>query len=187
MANINLRPWRRERRERLQKEFVVQLSAVAIAAALAGFGWFTLAKTQVKNQQNRITLIDNKLTFLDQRIAEIQSLEDEKLRLVNRMGVIENLNSNRSEPVQILQEVVLVVPKGVHINELSRQDNGFTLTGFGEQASSITSLMRNIEGSNWFKEAAIKKLSDAVNGNSDAGKVFSLEFNLEKQANEEEQ
>ena len=63
MAQINLLPWREERREELKKEFLTILATVAVAAVLLVFLYGYFVKLNIEDQQSRNAYLSQSISL----------------------------------------------------------------------------------------------------------------------------
>lgn len=150
MANINLLPWRDERRQELQKEFIAVLIAVAVFAGLLVWLADTQVRSEIESQNARNAYLQQNINDLNNQVKEIRELEKKKQELLDRMKVIQELQGNRPIIVRIFDEMVRTLPDGVFYKSLTRKDSVISLEGNAESNNRISSLMRKLEGSDWF-------------------------------------
>ncbi len=158
MATINLLPWRDERREELKKEFIAILVVVAVLAAGVVFAWQMLLSNNISEQNSRNQFLDSRIKELDSRVKEIEELRKKKTELVERMTVIQSLQGNRPEIVHIFDEVVRTLPDGVYYHAIKRKGAMVTLTGTAESNNRVSSLMRQLNSSEWFANPNLKQV-----------------------------
>ncbi len=178
MANINLLPWREWERERKQKEFLAQVGAVLLAGVLMVVGAGMYLDNAVASQENRNQYLKGKITELDTKIAEIQSLRKQRADLLARMQVIQELQGNRPVIVRVFDQVVQTLAKGVHYKSLQSKNGQLSVAGVAESNNRISALMRNINGSDWFTQPNLKSIKEDPE-NSDYGEqasTFDLSF-----------
>lgn len=191
MANINLLPWREWERERKQREFYVQLASVLVVALAIVFGAGQYLNNTIEGQEGRNQFLTKKIEELDERIAEISMLRNQREDLLARMRVIQELQGNRPVIVRVFDEVVQTLAKGVHFNKLDMAGTQLSVAGVAESNNRISALMRNLDGSDWFMQPNLKSIKEDPL-NSDYGEqasTFNLSFvqtNPNKVANEEE-
>ncbi|MCJ8311861.1 MAG: PilN domain-containing protein [Saccharospirillaceae bacterium] len=187
MANINLRPWRQERRDRLKKEFFNILVLVLIVSGVIASGWYFYTTKVLDNQIARVQMIEKENSRLIKIISEIKELNQKKANLLRRMNTVADLNSNRSQPVEVFQEFVTLVPKGVYLTELSRKGDNISLSGVADRVSSVSDFYRSIELSDSIKEDYVPgSVKNRNPGNpNDESVVFSIKMKLK--SNQEEQ
>jgi type IV pilus assembly protein PilN len=149
MARINLLPWREEARKLKQQEFAVLLGIFAgIAAVIVGL--IHVHNTRlIDAQMDRNTYLEQKIAELDSKIKEIQELENEKRRLLDRMRAIEQLQTNRPLIVRFFDELVYSLPDGVSVTSLSQRGTNITINGVAQSNARVSSFMRNLESSDW--------------------------------------
>jgi type IV pilus assembly protein PilN len=178
MAHINLLPWREWERERKKKEFLGNLAGVFVLGAvlvLAG-GW--MLDRNVDHQNARNTFLQSKISELDTKIAEIAQLEQQRKDLEERMALIQELQGNRPVIVRVFDELVRTLSKGVHYQELAMTAGNLKVSGTAESNNRISSLMRNLDESEWFQSPNLRSIKEDPD-NSDYGpqaSTFDLTF-----------
>ena len=150
MATINLLPWREELRAELRKEFFVIASAVAAVAIVIIFAWQMVLNSAIENQNGRNAFLEKRIAELNQQVREIAELKKKKAELVARMDVIQSLQGNRPEIVHIFDQIVRTIPDGVYYSEIARNGNDLTIKGTAESNNRVSSLMRQLDASEWF-------------------------------------
>ncbi len=160
MIRINLLPHREMRRERRKKDFVSLMGGVAVAglatAALVGFG----INSQIDAQNERNGYIKAKNDELDGKIAEIATLEKEIKSLLSRQGAVESLQSNRTIPVHLFDELVKHVPEGVFLTKLSQSGRKVNVIGQAQTNERIADFLRNLASQTpWMEKPELTKIS----------------------------
>jgi type IV pilus assembly protein PilN len=176
MARINLLPWREWERERKKKEFFGNLAGVLVAGAalVLLIGWYL--NGQIEAQEARNSVLESEIAELDRKIAEIQNLQKTRDELLARMRVIQELQGNRPVIVRVFDELVRTLAKGVHFRTLKMEGNRLTLDGVAESNNRISTLMRNLDNSDWFASPNLKTIKEDPQ-NPDYGAQAST-FNL---------
>jgi type IV pilus assembly protein PilN len=161
MANINLLPWRERRREERKKTFFVMLGVSAgIAGAILGIGILYI-KSEIANQTARNNYLTTTIAELDTKITEIRNLQQQKQELTERMAVIQDLQGRRPVIVRLFDELVRTLPEGVYYNSIVRNDDTITLNGIADSANRVSTLMRYLEDSESFADAALRGVNEA--------------------------
>lgn len=177
MANINLLPWREERRQELKREFLVVLGGVAVI----GFGLIVLThiffNNEISVQENRNAYLQKNINELDEQVKEIKELEKKRNELLDRMSVIARLQGDRPLIVRIFDELVRTLPDGVFYRSLNRDDSSIKLQGIAESNNRISSLMRRLDGSDWFSAANLSAVK-AEPSYGDQASGFTLSFKI---------
>ncbi len=145
MARINLLPWREERRQERQKQFIAALIAgfVFAVAVLYGVIWYEDSLLEEQNQRN--AFLQTEIAKLDRQIAEIRNLDKEREKLLARMKIIQELQASRPQVVKVFDALVRTVPDGIQLEKVTRQGHVLTLNGTAQSNARVSVFMRNLE------------------------------------------
>jgi len=149
MARINLLPWREWERKRKQREFAGMAAAGAVLAAVAVVFAHIQMESMIGGQNERNQFLEGEIKALDARIVKIKDLESTKAKLLARMNVIQELQSNRPISVHLMDELVRTLPDGVHLKALTQKGPELTMQGAAQSNARVSAYMRNIDGSEW--------------------------------------
>lgn len=152
MVNINLMPWREKRRELKQREFVTASIAVVMFSGLIVLAAYMYFDSEISNQQERNAMLDNEIRMLQQQVAEISRLREQKQQMIDRMGVIQSLQSDRPKIVHVFDQLTRTLPDGVFFKDVDRQGERIRIVGYAESSARISALIRRLESSEWFKD-----------------------------------
>jgi type IV pilus assembly protein PilN len=177
MANINLLPWREERRQELKKQFLTILGGVAVVALVLVLLAHSVVGSSIEYQQDRNKYLQGQIDELSLQVKEIKELEKKKQELLDRMKVIQELQGNRPIIVRIFDELVRTIPDGVFYSDLTRTSNKVVLTGIAESNNRISSLMRKLDKSEWFADPNLTAVTAMPDFGEQASK-FGLSFNI---------
>lgn len=187
MPRINLLPWREELRQKRKKDFIV---AVVVAAALGGAltwasGW--VMEQRISNQRARNTTLQNEIKQLDEQIAEISGLQNQKERLLARMRIIEELQQSRPLIVHLFDEIVDAIPEGTHLTGVAQTSQRVELTGVANSTTRVATLMRNIEDSPWLDAPELGSIQATSNDNAARASTFVVRARQDNDEAAEEQ
>lgn len=183
MAQINLLPWREERRVELKRQFFVILCGAILIGSGAVYVADTRVQSQIEVQRKRIAYIESAHKKLEKDIAEIREIERKREQLVERMGVIQDLQGNRAIVVHHFDELVRTVPDGVYFVRVSKAGKRFAIDGIAEANNRVSNLMRNLADSAWFKDAnlaEVKATDENVEASSSYFRLSVLESSPKK-------
>jgi type IV pilus assembly protein PilN len=161
---INLLPWREELRQKRKKEFLMAVLLAVVAAAALTFGTKTYYKAQISNQQDRNQMLSAEITELDKQIAEINELDAQKQRLLDRLEVIEQLERTTPETVLVVDALVDIVPEGVHLTVVTQNGTNLTVDGRNQSSQRVSEMMRNVENNAWLKNDFLDIVSNTDSG-----------------------
>ena len=169
MAKINLLPWRAEVRKEKQKEFAIMagISAVLAVAIFALVHFYFVQLVEIQKKHNKY--LEEQVALLDKKIKEIEELETEKRRLLDKMRAIEQLQADRPMIVRLFDELVATLHEGVSLLNFEQKGNSFTVNGMAQSNARVSSYMRNIENSKLLKNPKL----DIIQSKDDAGKHLS--------------
>ena len=162
---INLLPHRQIKRAERQRQFgLMALVAVIAASAIVFSGWqfLSLKKDSQLERNNRLEVA---IGELDKKIADIKDLKDQINNVLERKQIVENLQTNRSQSVVILDELTRQMPEGLYLRSIKQQGNLITLEGVADTNARVASLVRNLNVSNWMESPILVEIkSMTVNG-----------------------
>lgn len=150
MAQINLLPWRDERRAELKQEFLVILGGVAAVGVVIVFMVGVFFDTQIQTQNNRNSYLSTNIDVLNKKVEAIREMQRKRTQLLDRMKVIQDLQGNRPIIVRILDQLVRTVPDGVFYTDLKSDGQVISIVGIAESNNRVSSLMRRLNASDWF-------------------------------------
>ena len=186
MAQINLLPWREERRQELKKDFLI---TIGLVLAL-GVGLVLLADRvvngQIDNQNARNRYLEEHIAELDKMVAEIKELQKRRNQLIDRMRVIQELQGNRPIIVRVMDQLVRTVPDGVFYNSLASKGSKITIQGVAESNNRVSSLMRQLDASDWLANPNLDAVR-AVPKYGDQANTFTMTVQVKAPASSQDQ
>jgi type IV pilus assembly protein PilN len=156
MPRINLLPWREEARKERLKQFATQLAGAAVLGGLMIFYAHMTVNGWIDHQEARNDRIREEIRRLEQRIAEIEDLQETKDQLLARMQIIEELQKSRPDGVRLFEELVRSLPSGVYLTSVSQSDANLEIQGVAESQARISAYLRSIDSSDWLNEADLE-------------------------------
>ena len=188
MIRVNLLPHREEKRKRRQQQFTVLAGiAFVIALLVAGAVWLFFDQ-QVTQQQQNVAYMKAEIDKLDKQIEEIRKIREETAALLAKKQVVESLQSNRSEPVQLLDQLLRQRPEGVSLKSVKQVGPKVNVMGYAQSNARVSTLMRNLGASPYLENpelVEIKAVTAPTNPNARVNE-FSMNISI-KRARAEEQ
>lgn len=184
MMRINLLPHRQIKRAERQRQFgLMALFTAVLASAIVFVGWTYLdAKKQA--QLNRNTRLEQAIAKLDVEIADISELKSQINNVLERKQIVENLQTNRSQAVVVLDELARQLPDGLFLKNIKQVGDVITLQGVADTNARVATLVRNLEVSNWLTSPILIEIkTSTLNGIKQND--FTLQVNLKVQKAEE--
>lgn len=179
MMRINLLPHREEKRRARQKQFAILAGFAAFTGlAVAGLLWFVFDQ-QKTNQESRNKLWNDEIAKLEKQIEEIKKIREETANLLAKKQVVENLQSGRAEPVQLLDQLLRQLPEGLYLKSIKQTGAKVNVSGYAQSNARVSAFMRNIEASPYLESPNLLEIK-AVTLNSLRVNEFSLDFAIKR-------
>ena len=178
MIRINLLPHREEKRKRRQQQFGVLFGFFAlVAVAVAGIVYLYL-DTQVSQQKANVTYMKGEIDKLDKQIEEIRKIREETASLLAKKRVVEGLQANRSEPVQLLDQLLRQLPEGVYLRSIQQQGTKVNLTGYAQSNARVSTLMRNLGASPYLENPELVEIKAVPAPDKSGNRVTEFNMNI---------
>ena len=180
MIRINLLPHRAEKRRTRQVQFIaLSVISVVLGALLVGFVHAAIS-SEISYQERRNAYLKQETAILDKQIEEIKKLREQTQSLLARKDAVEKLQSDRSDVVHLLDQMLRILPDGVHLKTLKQTGSKISVAGYAQSNARISTLMRAIEDSPWLDSPALVQIHASSAGGARVSE-FTLTFNLTKQ------
>ncbi|MDX2218836.1 MAG: PilN domain-containing protein [Burkholderiales bacterium] len=179
MIRINLLPHREEKRRLKQQQFAVLAGLTAVLAlALSALIWVGFNQA-IDIQKARNKYLNDEIAKLDKQIDEIKKIREETQALLSKKQVVEGLQSNRSEPVQLLDQMLRQLPEGLYLKSIKQTGTKINVTGYAQSNARVSAFMRNIQASPYLENPNLVEIK-AVDVNRQRANEFSLDFFIKR-------
>jgi len=187
MIRINLLPHREEKRKRRQQQFFGILAfSVILGLVAAGAVWFFLDQ-QVEQQAANVAYMKGEISKLDKQIEEIRKIREETASLLAKKQVVEGLQSNRSEPVQLLDQLLRQLPEGIYLKAIKQTGVKVNVIGYAQSNARVSTLMRNLGASPYLENPELVEIKAVLLDNNPNKRVNEFSMNIHvKRAKAEE-
>jgi type IV pilus assembly protein PilN len=178
MIRVNLLPHREEARKRRQQQFGV-LAGISLVLALlvAGAVWLFLDQ-QVTQQQANVAYMKGEIAKLDKQIEEIRKIREETASLLAKKQVVEGLQSNRSEPVQLLDQLLRQLPEGVYLKSVKQTGAKVNVAGYAQSNARVSTLMRNLGASPYLENPELVEIKAVASPDKSGNRVNEFNMNI---------
>lgn len=179
MIRVNLLPHREAKRKARQQQLAILAGLTAtLAIAICGMLWVVF-NTQVDGQKERNKYLGGEIAKLDKQIEEIKKIREETASLLAKKQVVEGLQSNRSEPVQLLDQMLRQLPEGLYLKSIRQTGTKVNVTGYTQSQARVSAFMRNIEASPFLENPNLIEIK-AVTVNQQRANEFNLDFFIKR-------
>jgi type IV pilus assembly protein PilN len=143
-----------------------------------------LLQGRIENQESRNALLKAEIVKLDEQIREIDKLREQTQALLARKQVVETLQTNRTEAVHILDQMVRQLPDGIYLKSLKQVGTKVTLIGYAQSNARVSTLMRNVESSPWLEKPELVEIKAVPSPTAQGLRVneFMLSFKVKRSA-----
>jgi type IV pilus assembly protein PilN len=150
---INLLPYREERRKRRKAAFFAGLGLAALVGAGVVVAAYLLLQFLTAEQQSRNQYIQGEISRLELQIKDIANLKAEIEALKSRQRAVEDLQTDRNTPVQLLDDLARLAPEGIYLTSIKQVDKVVTITGNAQTNERVSEFLRNVSrGSEWLEK-----------------------------------
>lgn len=177
MIRINLLPHREMRRRERQRAFLLaSVAMVAVGGVIVVLVHGVLA-ARLEIQKGRNTFLESEIATLDKQIVEIRKLREQTQQLLARKRVVETLQANRSEVVELFDQIARQLPEGVYLRNVKQTGPTISITGFAQSNARVSTLMRNLDASPLLENAKLVEIKAATVNNQRLNE-FSMNVNI---------
>ncbi len=150
MVKINLLPIKSELRQKALIEHIVLL--VLCITLVFILSWFV--QSSITNQkhmlQQEITQTKLEIKKLTAEAGEIEKFKKQKQELERKLEIINDLNTKKSGPVEVLDQLSLIIPEKAWITSVKNSGNSLSLNGIAVDNPTIAMFMKKLQASRYF-------------------------------------
>lgn len=121
--------------------------------------WFDY---MIGTQETRNQAWNREIEAVNQKIAEIEKLKERRQQLIDRMNAIDKLQQSRNIPVHLYSDLPTLVSSGVYLASMKYDNRVVNLTGLAESNPRLSSMLRNIDNSQWLGGGSITQTKAEV-------------------------
>jgi len=179
MIPINLLPHRAARRKAQQQQFFILAGMTLGLAAAIVVAVHTFFAGRIETQVERNKYLESEIVLLDKQIDEIRKLKEQTQALLARKRVVESLQTNRTETVRILDQLVRQLPDGVYLKSVKQTGQRVNVVGYATSNARVSTLMRNFEASPWLESPSLIEIKAVTVENAPLNE-FNLNVNISR-------
>lgn len=179
MIKINLLPHREEKRKELKNRFYTLMAVAALigAAVLILGGLYFQAQVSAQNERNAFITKEN--LELDDKIKEVATLKQEIDALKARQEAVEDLQSDRNQPVFMMNELVKLSPEGLYLTLIKQDGQRISIKGYAQSHAVVGIFMNELNASQWMsKPEIIQNKATIIGKDRDAKRVIEFDMNV---------
>lgn len=177
MIRLNLLPHRELKKKQLTAQFytmAIFALIVAVVAAVLVTGFFSL---RIDNQTGRNKKLETKIEELKEKSRKIETLKAEKEALLARQAAVEKLQTNRSEVVQLMDQLARLTPEGIALKSIKQTDSSVLLVGTTQSNARVSTFIHNIENSTVLGAPMLQEIKATADGKANE---FTLSLSIKR-------
>jgi type IV pilus assembly protein PilN len=178
MIRINLLPHREEKRKRREQQFAVLAGMAGLIGLAAAGGVYFFLDSEETQQQRNVSYMKAEIDKLDKQIEEIRKIREETASLLAKKQVVESLQSNRSEPVQLLDQLLRQLPEGVYLKSISQAGPKVNIKGYAQSNARVSTLMRNLGASPYLENPDLVEIRAVTSPTNPTSRVNEFNMNI---------
>ncbi len=149
---VNLLPHREARRKRQKNAFYFLTGLSVVAGATLVLLVWSVLEGYIGSQRDRNQIITRENAKLDVQIKEIASLRQEIEALRARQKAVEDLQSDRNQPVYLLDELTRQTPEGIYLKSIHQDDRKVNVVGWAASNERVSEFLRNLQNNGRYVE-----------------------------------
>lgn len=158
MPKLNLLPWREQRRQQKNKQFIMALVlSLAITLLMAAAVWGYLQQT------NHTLILANKVLIdknaqLQIAIDKDQSEKQRQQKIVAQFIEVERLAHHRNSLVQLWSELTSVIPTTMYLTTIESQQGSMVFRGKSKESSAVSKFVAYLQQNPAIQQAQVKHI-----------------------------
>jgi len=177
MIKINLLPSKKKPPKKvtdLQKQVMLGILTTAAVAAGMAYYWIYQTNRIAALQQEKIAGEDT-IRKQESMLKEVQNVEEEKRKVLEKISVVEQLKKNQAGPVRLLDEISTALPHGVNITSFTESNNNINLDGDAFTNEDVVHFIDNLKASRFLTNVVLLETIQQKKDNIDYYK-YKLQF-----------
>lgn len=158
MIKVNLlalEKTKKTKKKTLKNPQMVWVLMAGVALVITWYiGWSLLDKSveRLRAEEKRLS---TELAMLKEQVKEVESFEEDKKKVQEKIQIIQQLRKNQSIPVYLLDEISKRLPNRVWLISLSEQGGTVDLSGEATTNGEIVDFINNLKDASAFGDVQI--------------------------------
>lgn len=178
MTQINLLPWREEYRQTKRKQFMIILGCFVALSLFFVFIFHLFMLQLIDNQLHKNTLLQDNINHVQTTLTLLNKKKKEELIANSELRFIFSLQEKSYRAVQLLDELVKVVPQGITLNQIIKDGDNITISGLATTNLQVTLFMKNLSTNAIFNNPVLTDID--TKGNS-SGEERHFQLKVQQQ------
>jgi type IV pilus assembly protein PilN len=164
MIKINLLPTKRKPPRKvteLQKQLII--GVVVLGGVATGMALYFISlngKIASKMQERSAALAE--IARQDNMLKEVKNVEEERKKVTEKIGVIEQLKKNQQGPVRLLDEISRAIPVSVDIISMVESSGNVSISGEAFTNQDVVKFIDNLKASPYCTDVSLQETAQAA-------------------------
>ena len=158
-----------------QTQLALGIFAIVVSILIALYGWHWLSSKISSLTAEKVSK-DKELASLKEKVKEVENLENIKKTLQEKIKIIEQLKSNQSGPVHLLDELSKNLPDRVWLVDFSEQSGNVELSGKAMSNADLVAFLSNLSHGPLFSGVQLIESRAGTEMNAD---IFSFKIKFQ--------
>lgn len=147
MIRINLLPVRAaQKKEKLRSQASVLFLCMLLVFAACG-ALYVQQMWATDSLTAEIAQIDAQNAKLKIELGKVANIEKDTEELKKKLAILATLQTDRSGPVRLLDELITALPEKVWLTQFTEKGGKIDLAGYGDSENTVARFMNNLEKS----------------------------------------
>jgi type IV pilus assembly protein PilN len=161
MIKINLLPTKRKPPRKvteLQKQLII--AAVVLGGVTSGMAFYFFSlnnKIEARTQEKAAAMAE--VARQDSMLKEVKNVEEERKKVTDKIGIIEQLKKNQQGPVRLLDEISRAIPVSVDLLTMAESGGNINITGEAFTNDDVVKFVDNLKASKFFTDIYLLETS----------------------------
>jgi len=161
MIKINLLPTKRKPPRKvteLQKQLII--AVVVLVGVTSGMAIYFISlnnKIDARTQEKAAAVAE--VARQDSLLKEVKNVEEERKKVTDKIGVIEQLKKNQQGPVRLLDELSRAIPVSVDLLTMSESGGNINIAGEAFSNEDVVKFVDNLKASAFFQDINLLETS----------------------------
>ena len=161
MIKINLLPTKRKPPRKvteLQKQLII--AVVVIGGVVTGMAFYTISlNATISSRGKELAAAMAEVARQDNLLKEVKNVEDERKKVTEKIGIIEQLKKNQQGPVRLLDEISRAIPATVDIISMTEVSGSINLSGEAFSNEDVVKFVDKLKASAYFTDVYLIETS----------------------------
>ena len=152
MIRINLLPYREKEKKKTFFRGIALMSGSLVLFLLILVSTYLYFNLSIGDLEKQIREAEVKLVVLKKKVGDAEGFKRDKKMVEQKLAVIKTLESNRLAPVQMLDELYLLIPvKDLWLENLSQRGSDLRIEGMARNNDVVALFMKSLEGASFIQ------------------------------------